>query len=153
MLAAHFDVLVNDADLMNILTGGIYNQAVDNEISKVHTPAAFDPATEELLPCGLFKSSLVSNIPATFQGATRTEIEVYLYQRNQYLAVASAADRIYQLWHDQIIVPDNVNHQTFRTLFNNEIPNGKDDVLGCNVYVVRYNVIWYRFGAISTCGE
>jgi hypothetical protein len=153
MLDSHYDVLINDVTLTNLLEGGIYDQAIHNEISKIDTPDAFDPATEELLPCALFKVSIGVPVPNVYQGATRTELEVYLYQRNQYTVVQQAASRIYQLWHDQIIVPTNPDHQVWRTLFLNEVPNGKEDVLRCNVHLVRYNVYWHRFGAVSNCGE
>lgn len=99
MLDVVVTALKNDATLAALLTGGVYDQLVVNEISRQSTPDAYDE-DGELLPC-----ALVSGESATPWGPMRDSGRIYflvwLYQMPGAVAIEDARTRVYTLLHRQ----------------------------------------------------
>jgi hypothetical protein len=105
-------LLLADAPLLAVLTGGIYvyGELSPEGITRDQTPAAFDAATGFLLPCALVKQR--GEIP-TFElgtGSVRSAnqvVEIYLYEAITYNAIDAAKPLIYGILTDEELTAHN----------------------------------------------
>lgn len=123
-------ILLADAELMTLLPGGVHYEA--SEVSLQRTPAAFDEATLELLPCVLIKRE-GTFAPAGVSYATEDVYAVWAYHRTDDEAILSVLDRIYMLLHRR-----NLGQGFWELRFTGEVTGNEDDVLMARVGVSRY---------------
>lgn len=126
--------LTDDTTLMAVLTGGVHTAV---EISRSHTPAAFD-ANKELLPCCLLV--LRGDTPeAPYLGepdtASRTAAEFYFYQRHGYDKIDSALERVFALLHQS-----KVGAKTWQVIWNDHVRDQQDPALDAYMAMSRYSV-------------
>jgi hypothetical protein len=134
MRAAILAALQADATLMALLPGGMHTAT---EISRLLTPAAFDTATKELLPCGLLRlSSETPTGPALALRAALSVYEIYLYERVGSAAIEPARKRIYSLLHLQRIAPATGGAWTM--IHANDIPDRDESTLDASLCITRY---------------
>lgn len=126
------DTLAADGTLMALLPGGIHTGV--GEISRQKTPAAFDPATGELLPCGL-----VANTNDAVDGpvgiAARMLVSVWLYHRTSDAVLDEAAARARALLH-RAVLPG-----TYETRWVFATPSFDETALEARGAVTRFEVI------------
>lgn len=115
-------LLIGDATLMAILTGGLYTT---DEISRQKTPAAFD-ANSELRPCALLRLTSTSPTGPHYHSAQQG-IELYLYQKAGYDQIDAAINRIYQLLHRQKVTPSAGT--CWEIYHDNDTPDTEDSAL------------------------
>lgn len=74
------DVMEDDNDLMELLSGGVYEAIEVGEISRQLTPGAFD-ANKELQPCALVK--LGTEIPrGPYDTSVQTPVQIFFYEKS-----------------------------------------------------------------------
>ena len=89
--------LQGDATLAGILTGGLYDGTVINDISRQATPAAYDEYSE-LKPCAIVKSE--TQAPAgPHSDSSRLFVTIWLYQQSGSADIDVARIRAYHLLH------------------------------------------------------
>jgi hypothetical protein len=103
-------LLLADASLMAILTGGVYpyGELSPEGITRELTPAAFDAASGFLLPCAIVKQR--GEIP-TFEAGDRAgqvtsanvTVEIWLYEAITYTAIDAAKPRIYGVLQGHVL--------------------------------------------------
>lgn len=135
MLNAIWDRLRGDPTLTGLLTGGVHNGQVVQEISRQNTPSAFD-ANKELLPC-----ALVQMENETPTGPLRTSsalyVVVYFYQRFGHAAIQSAQLHAYTLLHRQVLAPTD-GSRNFEIRHANTLLGMNDQALNCALAIGRY---------------
>lgn len=95
--ATIFAALAGDAALSAILTGGLYDGTVVNDISRQATPAAYDDYSE-LKPCAIVKPE--TQAPAgPHPDGSRLFVTLWFYQQNGSAAIDAARVRAYHLLH------------------------------------------------------
>lgn len=102
---AVISLLENDATLMAILTGGVYDR---REISRTLTPAAYS-VVGALKPCAVVTLEVTTPLgPAEFDFET-VYFQVWLYEEagNHYAAIDPARDRVRALLHRQSVTITN----------------------------------------------
>jgi len=89
--------LQDDASLAGILTGGLYDGTVINDISRQATPAAYDEYSE-LKPCAIVKSE--TQAPAgPHPDSSRLFVTIWFYQQSGSADIDVARIRAYHLLH------------------------------------------------------
>lgn len=89
--------LQDDATLAGILTGGLYDGTVINDISRQATPAAYDEYSE-LKPCAIVKPE--TQAPAgPHPDSSRLFVTIWFYQQSGSADIDVARIRAYHLLH------------------------------------------------------
>jgi len=89
--------LQDDASLAGILTGGLYDGTVINDISRQATPAAYDEYSE-LKPCAIVKPE--TQAPAgPHPDSSRLFVTIWFYQQSGSADIDVARIRAYHLLH------------------------------------------------------
>jgi len=133
------DLMLADATLQTLLTGGVY---AEREIKRTHpiTAAAFD-ADSLILPCALVKAtSEIADGPDRFAG--RQYVDIYFYELDEYVTIYQAIDRTRVLLHRQKIGQPVDGVWEVRWFHN--ITGQEDPVLMCSLSVSRYEVVRFR---------
>lgn len=122
--------LEDDDDLMELLTGGIFNDV--EEISRQGTPGAFD-SDGEILPCALIKSNTELPLRSGFKRAVNDPFTVYFYQRAGFDVIEPAMDMAY----------DDINEQKIGTgvwsiEFDVAVKQQRDIALDCALGSLRF---------------
>lgn len=138
MKAAVYALLNGDATLGAALTGGLYQVP---EISRQATPGAFD-ANSELLPCGLLKLEAQTQ-GRVFVRGSRVYLVVYLYERDGASGIEAARARIYDLLHDQQVVPTD-GSTCWRIRHVNDVADTKEEALDARMAMSRYEGLVLR---------
>lgn len=131
-------LLENDAILMGILVGGVYDRG---EINRTDTPQAFN-AVGEILPCALITLSArtpnISDIP----GASDQYITIYFYQQSGYSSIDAAIARVFELLDNQRLeLADGFNYELTHA---NDLGDSYDDALSCSMNFSRYKAVIKR---------
>jgi hypothetical protein len=126
-------VMRNDGTLMAVLTGGVHTGL---EISRSHTPAAFD-TNKELMPTALVQVRGDREEYPYVTGA-QTTVEIYFYQRHGFDSIDPALERTYQLLHYNKVGP--ASSRVFQVLWADDVRDQKDEALDANVSLSRYEV-------------
>lgn len=141
MIAATVERLRGNHSLTTLLTGGIHNGAVVQEISRQFTPTAFD-TNRELLPC-----ALVQYENTTPFGPLRTSevryITIYFYQRFGHETIQAAELMVRSLLDRQVVQPVN-GGRTFEIRHANTLLGLSDQALDCGLTVSRYSCYMAR---------
>jgi hypothetical protein len=87
-------VLDADAELVALLTGGIYDASdlEGSEITRQSAPDAFD-ANGEILPCALIRLGTNAQT-GPYDASQRTSIRIFYYQRSGYDVIDQAIDLV-----------------------------------------------------------
>lgn len=89
--------LQGDATLAGILTGGLYDGTVINDISRQATPTAYDDYSE-LKPCAILKPE--TQAPAgPHPDGSRLYVTLWFYQQSGSAAIDAGRVRAYHLLH------------------------------------------------------
>lgn len=135
MIAATVERLRGNSALMALLTGGVHNGAVVQEISRQNTPTAFD-ANRELLPTALVQYENTTPI-----GPLRTSevryITIYFYQRFGHETIQAAELMVRTLLDRQVVQPVN-GGRTFEIRHTNTLLGLSDQALDCALTMSRY---------------
>lgn len=135
-------VMEGDTTLMGLLPGGVH---VSEEISREHTPSAFD-ASRELQPCALVR--LETEIPyGPHQTSSRAFVRIHLYQLYGYSNIEGARQRLFALLHRQRVETAGFYRGVWEARSVNDIPRTEDQVLNANMGVCRYEVYANRGSA------
>jgi len=141
MIAATVERLRGNIALMALLTGGVHNGVVVQEISRQNTPTAFD-ANRELLPC-----TLVQYENTTPFGPLRTSevryITIYFYQRFGHETIQAAELMVRGLLDRQVVQPVGPG-RTFEIRHNNTLLGLTDQALDCALTLSRYSCYMVR---------
>ena len=97
--SAVFSKLSGDTALLALLTGGLYDGQLVQDISRQATPAAFD-AYAEMKPCGILKPESATPWGPLPDGG-RLYLVLWLYAQHDYAALDAARERVYILLHRQ----------------------------------------------------
>jgi hypothetical protein len=135
--AAILAALQGDAQLMAILTGGLYDGIAVTDISRQATPDAYD-AYQELKPCAILKPE--SQAPTgPHPDSARLFVTLWLYQQGNATAIEAARERAYQVLHRQTLAGMwEVRHA--------------NDVLGAEMQALGVPMIMSRFVATVNRG-
>ena len=128
----------NDAVLLGILIGGIYDRG---EINRTDTPEAFN-AVGEVLPCALItlgtRTPSISDIPGTSDQYST----VYFYQQSGYNSIDAAMDRVFELLDYQSLeLSSGFNYEITHA---NDLGDSFDDALSCSMNFSRYKAVIKR---------
>ena len=108
MIQSVYATLLADPAFTAPLTGGVYEQWRHNELSRQHTPLAFD-VDEELLPCALLTADYTEPFhpqgDEVFIRMERQYFSIWFYQRFRYFHILQARHRAYKLLHDVHLKP------------------------------------------------
>ena len=132
--------LQDDASLAGILTGGLYDGTVINDISRQATPAAYDDYSE-LLPCAIVKPE--TQAPAgPHPDSSRLFVTIWFYQQSGSADIDAARIRAYHLLHRSTVAGSDglwdVRH------FN--------DLLGIELQALGVSAIMSRYVATENRG-
>lgn len=131
-----FARLSNDATMIGLLPGGIYDAEVVDEISEQKTPAAYDTDWLSFRPCMLVKQgAIVTDGPVPT--ATRQTITLYFYQPRGSSIINQARKRAFALLHDIRLTP--ASGGAYELQHTDSILT-VDDVLDTQLWVSRYAV-------------
>lgn len=136
MRAVILSTLQADAALMAALSGGIYDAAAVDYISRQATPAAFD-ASGELRPCGLLRISTDVATGPVRTGA-RLSFSMYLTQRRGTAQIETARQRAYALLHRVRLSP--ASGGAWEIAHADDVLDARDDALDAALIVSRYTV-------------
>lgn len=121
----------NDAALMAILTGGVFDDV--EEISRQNTPTAFD-ADREIKPCALIKFN--NEIPfsaAKIANAVQTPLTIYFYERSGYANIANAMVLTFGIVNDS-----QIGTNVWRLEFDVAVYQQRDTALDCPLGSLRF---------------
>lgn len=135
MITAIYNLLVADATLASLLTGGVHNGLTVHEISRQNTPAAFD-ANKELKPCVLVKPETQTPWGPNRDSA-RLYVQLFFYQRFGYGSIEEAANRAYQLLHRARLTPAGGDGMA-EILHADDLRGMEDQALGAAMITSRY---------------
>jgi hypothetical protein len=133
-MSAATDVLLAlqaDAQLSALLPGGIYGPDTADEITRQATPAAFDAATKELLPCALVRPG-VETPAGPYPTSSRAFVDIYFYQRAGTDVIDPARERAFQLLHRVRIGGG------WEVLWTDDVLGQRDPALDCSMVLSRY---------------
>lgn len=134
MESAVYDLLGSDAELMQVLTGGVYHQLI--EITRQAAPDAFDD-NKEIKPCCLIKTTNDSP-DGPYDHSSRATLTLFFYERAGYANIKAAMLRTFELLHKQKVTPGTGT--CWQINWNNDIPGQEDKALNCSLGVSRYAV-------------
>ncbi|RPI92885.1 MAG: hypothetical protein EHM40_11580 [Chloroflexi bacterium] len=119
-----------DSDLMDYLTGGIYNDV--EEINRQNTPEAFD-ANGELEPCALIKLGTESKLRSGILNSVNTPITIYFYQRAGYNIIEPAMDLAYVDLNDK-----KIGSHVWNIEYDIAVHQQRDTALDCALGSLRF---------------
>lgn len=138
MRQAIYTALTNDATLLALLPGGLFDAATVGEISRQSTPGAFD-ANGELQACALLRvRGPVSSPP--YQHGARETIELYFYNQPD----DQARERVYDLLHDTQLTPAGSSVGNWRIEHADDVLGQEDQALAASLQVSRYQALVRR---------
>lgn len=131
-LEAEFkDVMEADNDLMERLTGGVYEAIEVGEVSRQLTPGAFD-ANKEIKPCALVK--LGTEIPrGPYDTSVQTPVQIFFYESRSAVNIDRAMAIVYFLFTGQ-----KVGEGVWRVEHESTTWNQSDDALDANLGIMRF---------------
>jgi hypothetical protein len=132
-----FSLLVNDPQLAESLTGGIYDAVTVNEISRQNTPGAFD-ANYELKPCALLKMSAATPL-GPYPHSARQGFSVLFYA-----APVEAGERVYDLLHNQKLTPVGATAGCWEIHWTDDVPGQIDEALSASLTISRFEAVVLR---------
>lgn len=139
VLGVFVDTLTNDATLLALLPGGLYDGRTVQEVSRQNTPAAYDE-WQEIRPCGLIKAE--SQTPwGPLHDGSRLYVAVWLYAQSSYTALDAARERIYALLHRKQLSTDA---GIFDVRHANDMPGMEAPAMPATLTVCRYYVTAMR---------
>ena len=124
-------VMVGNAPLMLVLTGGVFNDV--EEISRQNTSGAFD-VDKEIKPCALIKFN--TEIPfsaAKIANAVQTPITIYFYERAGYANIEAAMGMTFDLLNDT-----QIGTSVWRVEFDIAVYQQRDTALDCPLGSLRF---------------
>jgi len=124
-------VMEAESDLMDLLTGGVYEAIQVGEVSRQITPDAFD-ANKEIQPCALVKMG--TEIPrGPYVTSVQTPVNIFFYERGSSVSIDEAMDMVYFLFNGQ-----KVGDGVWRIEHESSTWNQSDDALDANLCVLRF---------------
>lgn len=123
--------MMNDAALMAILTGGVFNDV--EEISRQGTPNAFDAITKEIKPCALIKYGTEIPLTSGYANAVQTPLTIYFYERSGYANIEPAMGLTFDLLN-----ASQVGSNVWRIEFDNAVYQQRDTALDCPLGSLRF---------------
>lgn len=131
--AAIFNVLRNDATILALLPGGLYDGLQVRDITRQATPAAFDDYAE-LKPCGILKPETQAPWGPLPDGS-RLYVTLWLYAQSDMTALDAARERAYALLHRQQLT--TVDH-IFDVRHANDLLGGEVQTLDVPFVLSRF---------------
>jgi hypothetical protein len=138
MRQAIFEALSTDSVLLTLLSGGIYDAQVVEEISRQNTPAAFD-ANGELRACALLRVRGPTAQSNPFRHGARVTLEVYFYRAGD-----AARERVYDLLHDTHLSPQGSSAGSWRIEHLDDVLGQEERALKTALDVSRYQALVRR---------
>src|SRR3990172_8595184 len=129
-------VLLADAALATLLTGGIHNDV--EEISKQNTASAFDATTQEIKPCALIKLPMETPT-GPYLRSERTSIVIYFYQRQGYDVIEPAIELAFTDLNETQVGTKVWNIEHVNTVYQQ-----RDQALDCALGLLRFVAIRNR---------
>lgn len=140
-LEAEFkEVMEADSDLMELLTGGVYEAIQVGEISRQLTPGAFD-GNMKIKPCALIKQG--TEIPrGPYRTSVQTSVQIFLYEHPKLLSISVAMDILFDLFN-QLKMGDGVWTVEYESSTWNE-RSGTDITVDWNSCAIRFVAVRLR---------
>lgn len=125
------DLMEADDDLMDLLSGGVYEAIQVGEISRQRTPGAFD-SNKELEPCALVKMGV--EIPrGPYVTSVQTSVQVFFYEHLSSVNIDAAMEIVYFMFNGA-----KVGEGVWRIEHESSIWNQSDDALDATLCVIRF---------------